>query len=224
MFQSIMRGSSASSQVNNLAQVNKSALVIVPVLAVFLAGCNTSGSSSGASGGSLFSSNATTSVSGAATAGAPAASSGAVVQAVCPKISLRDGTSFYRTYAKSGSKDPQDVVFQASLAETTRACTQSDTTLTVKVQVAGRLVAGPQGHAGSINMPIRVAVVDGDTVVSSELVPFTANLASADQPAQFLFSRDITMAANATAATQIFVGFDEGPAKTTGKPSGKKRK
>lgn len=199
MFQSLMRGTAAVS------------------LAVILAGCSTSGSGPSTSG-SLFSSNATAPVSGANTANAPAASGGAVVQGTCPQISLRDGTAYYRTYAKPGSKDPQDVVFQASLAETTRACTQNDSTMTVKVQVAGRLVAGPQGHAGSLSLPIRVAVVNGDTVQSSQLVPFTANLASADQPAQFLFTHEVTIGANPPASTQIFVGFDEGPPKAAAKP------
>lgn len=197
MFQYVVRGAAALS------------------LAAILAGCNTSGSS----GGGLFGSSAPA----PATTSAPV---GAVVQGVCPKVALDDNSAFHRTYAKSGSKDDQDVVFQASLAETTRACTQSETGMTIKVQVAGRLIAGPQGHAGTLSMPIRVQVKDGDQVISSELVPFSATLANSDQSVQFLFSKDVSIAANPSATTQVIVGFDDSPAKAAPKnaPSKKKQK
>lgn len=196
MFQYVVRGAAALS------------------LAAILAGCNTSGSS----GGGLFGSS-----SPAPTTAAAAAPVGAVVQGVCPRVVLDDGSSYHRTYAKSGSKDDQDVVFQASLAETTRACTQSETGMTIKAQVAGRLIAGPQGHAGTLSMPIRVQVKDGDQVISSELVPFSATLTSADQPVQFLFTKDVSIAANPTATTQVVVGFDQGAAKVSSKKTHTKK-
>lgn len=195
MFQNVVRGAAALS------------------LAAILAGCSTSG----AGGGGLFGSSSPA----PATAAAPA---GAVVQGVCPRVVLNDDSSYYRTYAKSGSKDDQDVVFQASLAETTRACMQSDTGMTVKAQVAGRLIAGPQGHAGTLSMPIRVQVKDGDQVLLNELVPFSATLASADQPVQFLFSKDISIAANPSATTQVVVGFDQGAAKVAPNKSQSKKR
>jgi hypothetical protein len=194
VFQNVVRGAAALS------------------LAAILAGCSTSGSG----GGGLFG----TSSPAPSTAAAPA---GAIVQGVCPKVVLDDTSSFYRTYAKSGSKDDQDVVFQASLAETTRACMQSETGMTIKVQVAGRLIAGPQGHAGTLSMPLRVQVKDGDQVISNELVPFSATLASADQPVQFLFSKDVSIAANPSATTQVSVGFDQSQAKAAPKAQSKKR-
>ncbi|MDQ0455110.1 hypothetical protein [Rhizobium paknamense] len=199
MFQHVMRGAAALS------------------LAALLASCNTSGSGGGS--GLFGSGSAQPAASQTAAAAAPA---GAVVQSVCPQVSLRDGTAYYRTYAKSGSKDPQDVVYQASLAETTRACTRSDTALNIKVQVQGRLVAGPQGHAGTISAPIRVAVVEGEKVLYSELTPFSMTLASVDQPAQFLFSKDISVPGDVSPNAMVYVGFDEGPAKAPAKKARKK--
>ncbi len=198
MFQNVVRGAAALS------------------MAAILAGCNTSGSG----GGGLFGSS---SPAPATTASAPA---GAVVQGVCPQVVLRDGGAYYRTYAGKGSKSDQDVVFQVALADTTRACSQSDTSMTIKLQVAGRMTAGPQGHAGTLSMPIRVSVVDGEQTISTKVVPFSATLANADQPIQFIFTTDVQLASNPSATTQVVVGFDDeagkkAPAKKT---SAKKHK
>ncbi|MCM2294485.1 hypothetical protein NAC44_19340 [Allorhizobium sp. BGMRC 0089] len=177
-------------------------------LIALLAGCSTFGGS----GSAQSTPSPTSPAAGTATAAAAPAPEGAVIQGVCPQVSLRDGTAFYRTYSKPGSKSDADVVFQATLANTTRACTQSPTSMTIKVQAQGRLIAGPMGHAGTLSMPIRVAVVNGDQVIASELVPFSATLPSADQPTQFLFTKDVTIPANPAPTTQVYVGFDDGPA------------
>nr|WP_210388005.1 MULTISPECIES: hypothetical protein [unclassified Ciceribacter] len=139
-----------------------------------------------------------------------------VVQGVCPSIALRDGTASFRTYAKGGKDDPSKVVYQASLAETTRACTRNDAgQLSIKVMVQGRLVAGPQGKAGSLSMPIRVAVVDSGNVLYSELTKFEASLTDPATPAQFVFTKDVTgISGEVSGLTQVFVGFDEGPYNT----------
>lgn len=190
-------------------------LAALSVLAI-LSGCSTSGTSGGSGGsfGGLFGSHSAETAPAAQAQGQVVpAPEGAVVQGFCPQVGLKDGTAFYRTYAKPGSKDPQDVVFQASLADSTRACTRSATSISVKIQVQGRLVAGPAGHAGSLSAPVRVSVVDGDRVVSSELVPFTVTLQSADQPSQFIFERELTVPGNLSPQAIVTVGFDESPAK-----------
>lgn len=143
-----------------------------------------------------------------------AAQSAAVVQANCPAVSLRDGTAYYRTYA-GGAKDDRDkVIYQASLADTTRACTKNDTTLTVTVMVQGRLVAGPMGKAGKIVMPIRVAVVDGDKVLYSELTKFEQTLDDPAQAKQFVFTKDVPIQGDLGSLGRVYVGFDEGPYNT----------
>jgi hypothetical protein len=140
----------------------------------------------------------------------------AVIQGKCPKVSLRDGTAFYRTYAKKGSSDPSQVTYQASLAEVTRSCTISEdqTQLTVNVVAAGRLVAGPQGKAGDITLPIRVAVVDRVTrdVIYSVLTPQVVTLTPSNLSTQFVFTNpNVVIPAGAGGEADVFVGFDAGP-------------
>ncbi|MCL6706216.1 hypothetical protein M8R20_04305 [Pseudomonas sp. R2.Fl] len=139
-----------------------------------------------------------------------------VVQGTCPPIALRDGTAFFRTYAKGAKDDPQQVVYQASLADTTRSCSRNDAgQLTITVMVQGRLISGPQGKAGTLSMPIRVSVVDGDQVLYSEITKFDAALADVNQPSQFVFTKDVTgIPGEISRLALVSVGFDDGTAKT----------
>ena len=134
----------------------------------------------------------------------------AVVQGICPNINLRDGTAFYRTYARGGDNDPEKVVYQASLADTTRACVRTASDITITAMVKGRLVAGPAGKAGTINLPIRVTVTDPSGEVYSELTQYPVTLADVNQPTQFIFSKPVTIPGNVTGLTRVLIGFDEG--------------
>nr|WP_284739615.1 hypothetical protein [Rhizobium sp. CG5] len=177
-------------------------------LVAVLAGCNTDNPNAALSPGA-------TPPAGNTPAADPSLPTPAVVQANCPSIVLRDGTASYRTYAKGGKDKPDQVVYQASLADTTRACVLSaDTNLTIKVMAQGRLIGGPAGKAGTVSLPIRVVVTDGDKVLYSELTKFDATLADVSQPAQFIFVKDnVTVPSDLGGLAKVYVGFDEGPAK-----------
>ncbi|SOC83210.1 hypothetical protein SAMN05421890_1658 [Ensifer adhaerens] len=157
-----------------------------------------------------------------------AASQPAVVQGNCPRIVLRDGTAYHDVYvggtrpAADGSMDQAKLMYQASIANTTRQCRLEGTQMVMTVQVAGRIVLGQAGAKGSAKLPIRVAVTEGDKVLYSELVPFDTPLpANSDPASQFLFTKDnIAIPAGADMAT-IYVGFDNGADKAQAK---KKRK
>lgn len=150
---------------------------------------------------------------------APANATGTppVVQGSCPRVYMRDATASYRSYAKGAkSGDPQQVVFQASFGDVTRQCTLNETSLSITVVAAGRLVAGPAGGPGRVNLPIRISVVDGETTLYSEVTNFEAEIPAGAATAQFLFRKDgITIPGGAGSLARISFGFDEGPAKKT---------
>jgi hypothetical protein len=169
-------------------------------LAAMLAGCSSTDSGSG---GILGGSGQQT----AALAPAPAA-----VQGTCPLVSLRDGTSFFRTYERGGEDDASRVIHQASLAETTRQCALSGEEMTISVTAAGRVAAGPRGGPGNIDMPVRVAVLDGDTVLYSQLTRYQATIPQGGATTQFVFNDpNVRIPASAASRVRVFVGFDEGP-------------
>lgn len=135
-----------------------------------------------------------------------------VVQGTCPPIALRDSTAYYRTYARGAKDDPQQLVYQASFGDSTRSCTRNDAgQLTVTVMVQGRLIAGPQGKAGTVSLPIRVSVVDGDQELYSELTKFEATLTDVAQPSQFVFTKDAPgLPGDISRLASVHVEFDDG--------------
>lgn len=179
--------------------------VLAASLLMVLSGCN-----AGNPGGVLGSA---ADKPAAAPAADPAANVAAAVQGFCPPITLRDGTAYHRVYAKGAKDDATKIVYQASLADTTRSCTRSETGMTITAMVQGRLVAGPEGKAGQVTLPIRVAVTDGDKVIYSELTQFPVTLTDVAQASQFVFTKDVPVPPDVGGLTKVHVGFDEGPVK-----------
>ncbi|MGR9343731.1 hypothetical protein ACU8NW_03775 [Rhizobium leguminosarum] len=138
-----------------------------------------------------------------------------VVQGACPQIFMRDQDAIFRTYATGKKDDPQQVVFQASFGDYTRQCTLNDTNLTMTVVAQLRLVAGPAGTPGPVTLPIRISVLDGETVLYSEVTKFPTEIPPGTPGAQVIFRKDgIKMPVGSGALVRVNVGFDTQPAKT----------
>lgn len=135
----------------------------------------------------------------------------AVVQGSCPQVYLRDGTAVLRRYAKGAKDDPQKLLYQVTLADTTRQCVLNESQLVVTVMVQGRVVEGPAGTGGTVNVPIRVAATDEKTTLYSELVQHSVDIAAG----QFIFKQaNIALPGGSGGFTKVYVGFDEGPYNT----------
>lgn len=138
----------------------------------------------------------------------------AVIQGACPQVFLREGTSIHRAYAKGAKDDPQKVLYQATLSATTRQCVQTADSLKVTVMVQGRIVSGPAGSAGAVNLPIRVAATDGENTLYSNLSKFGVTIPP-EGTAQYVFTdANVVIPGGAGSYAKIYVGFDEGPYKT----------
>ncbi|MCR6499118.1 hypothetical protein MUO32_08760 [Shinella sp. CPCC 101442] len=153
--------------------------------------------------------------SGTGTQPAVQQTQGAVVQGACPQVYLRDGTAVLRRFAKGAKDDPSKLLYQVTLAETTRRCVINESQLVMTVMVQGRIVVGPAGTAGgTVNVPIRVAAADGNNTLFSDLVQFPVNI-PAEGTAQFVFTKDnVAIPGGSGGFVRAFVGFDEGPYNT----------
>ncbi len=147
-----------------------------------------------------------------------------VVQGACPQIFLRDQDAIFRTYAKGAKTgDAQQVVFQASFGDYTRQCTLNDTALSMTVVAQLRLVAGPGGTPGPVTLPIRISVLDGQDVLSSEVINFPTEIPSGSSATQVIFRHEgVKMPVGSGALVRVNVGFDNQPAKNGGKGAKKK--
>ena len=134
--------------------------------------------------------------------------------AYCPAITLRDGTASFTTYQRGGQDNPDKLIYQSAITDATRSCTRANGQMTITVGVAGKVVTGPVGTPGTVQMPIRVAVVRGDQVIFSQLYRHQAQVTNVVGATQFLFTANNIVVPVPTARDmQILVGYDEGSSK-----------
>ena len=126
--------------------------------ALILSGCggNLLGSSSSMS--NIFgSSKATTSSDTAAGVGTADANT----DVECPSVDVRLGAATLMIGSKPGEGEPSamDLRYQGSIIRTARECKVTGGVMTMKVGIEGRVITGPAGGPGTIEVPLRLAVV-----------------------------------------------------------------
>ncbi len=123
-------------------------------LSLMLAGCGSS---------NLFSSSALDlfSTSSKATTGNADTGPGSSTDVECPSISVRTGAATLMIGSKPGEGEPSalDLRYQATIIRTARECQVNSGIMTMKVGIEGRVITGPAGGPGTINVPLRIAVV-----------------------------------------------------------------
>lgn len=77
----------------------------------------------------------------------------------CPTVTIRTGASTFAVSAPGGEASALGVRYQATFGQMARECRLVGNTLTVKVGVEGRVILGPAGGPGQIEIPLRFAVV-----------------------------------------------------------------
>lgn len=138
----------------------------------------------------------------------------------CPSLRIRAGTETLRLYKPGSDKSNDDNLrYQASITKVARECAYVGQTLEITMGARGRVITGPAGGAGSLEMPIRVAVQQGGCVRHFELHRQPATIASGQQAAQFEFvDQKVVIPAPTATNVRMFIGFDETPG---AKPSAK---
>ncbi|MEM9279087.1 MAG: hypothetical protein AAGA76_10985 [Pseudomonadota bacterium] len=139
------------------------------------------------------------------------------LRAFCPKTVIRAGTETYRTFTDGVTRDDPGALnsleFQSTITETVRECNYSPTNLNIRVGVRGRVINGPTGATGTINVPVRVAVANvSREVFYSQLHQVPVTIPEGGANAKFSFvDGNINLPVPDKPNLTIFVGFDEGP-------------
>lgn len=80
----------------------------------------------------------------------------------CPGIQIRNGASTLMIGSSpNGASEPSalDLKYQGSITRTARECHVAAGTVTMKIGIEGRIITGPAGGPGQIEVPVRMAVV-----------------------------------------------------------------
>jgi len=76
----------------------------------------------------------------------------------CPPVEIRRGAATL-TIAPPGERSAMTLKYQGSFVRAARECAVADGNMIMKVGVEGRVVAGPGGGPGRLDVPLRFAVV-----------------------------------------------------------------
>ena len=79
----------------------------------------------------------------------------------CPEVQVRTGAATFMIGSKPGEGEPAalDLRYQGSIIRTARECHVNAGMMTMKVGIEGRIITGPAGGPGNVDVPLRVAVV-----------------------------------------------------------------
>jgi hypothetical protein len=126
------------------------------LLCPLLAGCSASLSSVS----SLFGSSPPASTAAAAATNASAAAGELPMSFECPDVQVRQGAATLTSSANPAEPTALNLRYQVSISTTAREChLLPGNTVSIKVGMQGRVILGPEGHPGPVDVPIRFAVV-----------------------------------------------------------------
>ena len=86
-------------------------------------------------------------------------SANTVAEVDCPGVTVRQGASTLAITEPGAEAGPMTTRYQVSIAQTARECAPLGSAMTMKVGVEGRVLLGPAGGPGQIDVPLRMAVV-----------------------------------------------------------------
>ena len=132
----------------------------------------------------------------------------------CPPVSIRAGASTYLVAAPGKEAIGNDVRFQATITKTARDCTRAGGEITARIGIQGRVIAGPAGAPETVQIPLRVAVVQGgvnEKTIATKAYRTTVTMAEDGSVPFTLVADDMVypVPAGAAADSYIFyIGFD----------------
>jgi hypothetical protein len=149
----------------------------------------------------------------------------------CPPVGIRAGASTYAVAAPGKEAVGNDVRFQATITKTARECVKAGSEITARVGIQGRVIVGPAGAPASVEVPLRVAVVQGgvaEKVIATKAYRTNVEVGEQDSVPFSLVIDDIVYPEPSAADVDkyvFYVGFDPQAVAPEAKPkAGKKKK
>ncbi|MCC8980538.1 hypothetical protein [Bradyrhizobium acaciae] len=159
-----------------------------------------------------------------ATPAAPQQLNDADAELTCPPVQIRSGASTYSVAATGKEAVGNDVKFLASITRTARQCNLNSGMITAKIGIQGRIIVGPQGAPPSIQVPLRVAVVQGgvgEKTIATKAYTTTVQMDESGSVPFSLVAEDLVYPAPSAADNDsyiFYIGFDPQALKPEPKP------
>lgn len=134
----------------------------------------------------------------------------------CPGVAVREGASTLQVGTKGTTvADNNDLRYQGTIVRNARDCTVvGNGQVNARVGIQGRVIVGPAGAPPSVDIPLRVAVVQEGVqpkTVATKLYRTTVDLGGQDNVPFSFVAEDVTFpipSPEAVDAYVIYIGFD----------------
>jgi hypothetical protein len=132
----------------------------------------------------------------------------------CPPVSIRAGASTFAMAAPGKQAVGNDLRYQATITRTARDCTQTGDQISARIGILGRVIAGPAGSPETVEIPLRVAVVQSgvqEKTIATKVYRTTVSMSEASSVPFSLVAEDLVypVPPGAVGDSYIFyIGFD----------------
>jgi hypothetical protein len=152
----------------------------------------------------------------------------AINELSCPPVSIRAGASTFAVGLPGKPATGSDLRYQGTITRTGRDCTRVGDQINARIGIQGRVIAGPAGNPPTVEIPLRVAVVQSgvnERTIATKVYRTTVSMADASNVPFSLVAEDLSypVPPGATGDSYVFyIGFD--PQALTPEPKPGKRK
>ncbi|MGB7175612.1 MAG: hypothetical protein WBD33_02055 [Xanthobacteraceae bacterium] len=147
----------------------------------------------------------------------------------CPFIDIRQGASTLTLPPPppDGSNEAMGLKYQGSFVRAARECAVNNGQMVMKVGIQGRIIVGPAGGPGHVDVPLRMAVVDapssGTKVITTKFIQIPVDVPNEDG-ANFShieegFSFPLPTPVSELDNYVVYIGFDQFTAQNAAKPA-----
>jgi hypothetical protein len=132
----------------------------------------------------------------------------------CPPVSIRAGASTFAVGTPGKPAVGNDLRYQATITRTARDCTKTGDQITARIGILGRVIVGPAGGPPTVEIPLRVAVVQGgiqEKTIATKVFRTTVTMDESGSVPFSLVAEDVVYPVPQGAAGDyyiFYIGFD----------------
>lgn len=149
----------------------------------------------------------------------------------CPPVEVRNGAATY-DIGSTADKSAMTLKYQGEFAREARDCAVVGGNMVMNVGVQGRVIVGPAGGPGQVEMPLRIAVVEetpgGTQAIMTKFIPIPVTIAPNAGNVPFTHIEEALTFPLPTPTSRldnyiVYIGFDPQSAEALAKPPPKVR-
>ena len=147
----------------------------------------------------------------------------------CPTVSIRPGAATFAVGMPGKTAAGNDLRYQATITRTARDCNLVGGEITARIGIQGRVIAGPAGAPATIDVPLRVALVQegvSPKTIATKVYQTTVQMGGDTSVPFSLVGEDLVYPVPIGAAGDsyiFYIGFDPQALKPEPRPKGKKK-